>query len=120
MRRLRHAVIPLVLLVVLGIGLVTSHEAVAQEERDNQYWIDRYVDDLGWSRQHAATLVFVNARTRWIVETAMEALRTGDVEDYDNTSIFRGPSLADLEAQLSALDSRLARLSNLPMAQCMP
>ena len=119
MRRLRYAVIPVVLLAVLGVGLLGSHDAGAQEVKDDLYWIDRYVD-AGWSQQHAAILVYVNSRTRWLVETAVEALRTGEVQDYGNTTIFRGPSLADLESQLTALETQLARLSNLPMAQCMP
>jgi len=106
--------------MVLGVGLMGSHDAGAQEVRDDDYWIDRYVDDLGWSRQHAAIRVGLRSDMRWFVDTAMEALRAGEVQDYDNPSIFRGPSLADLEAQLTALEAMMARLANLPMSQCMP
>lgn len=94
MRRLRHAVIPLVLLVVLGIGLVTSHEAVAQEDESANRVFEMF-RGFGLSASQAEMMVWLQGD--------IEVLRTGELQDPANPNVFRGPSLADLEQILVRL-----------------
>ena len=119
------------LALVLGVGLLGSHNAGAQEDRDReQDMIDAY-RAAGLSQEHAKVFVWLlldltdtitehHDKQGWALLSAMEELRTGDIQDGDNPNMFRGPSLADLQAQIAGLESELARLSNLPVAQCMP
>lgn len=126
MRRLRYAVIPLALAAVLGVGLFAGAGA-QDEERDDQYWIDHYVNNVGLSVDHAAVLVWLREDieaeiefTLQLIDGSFESLRAGVVEDWASPNPFRGPSLADLEAQIEEIAATVDRLSNLPMAQCMP